>query len=848
MPDSKSSADQIKNRSSIYHCPAIPLAISLISGIAAGVWFHGYELSAWILTIVCVCLIFCRMFKNRPSAVLPLILFLSSGYISVQSWMPAAFPQNHISRFTDSDKFKITGVVYDYPEKSGMRTKFVLETETLKNKNNSFPVTGKIRVTLAGRHTDINTQDRVAFFSRIRSIRNFNNPGGFDYEQYMKFKKIYGRAYVPGNKIQVVQKGSSKWPGSRFRSNISGLIDAVENRKAASILKALIIGVKTEISGELRDAFNRSGLGHLLAISGLHIGMVASVAFFIFRWILCRFKTLLWHAWTKKGAAILCFFPVAGYGLLAGMSPSTERAVIMVFLFFTSFLFEREYDPINTAALAALIIVIIDPRSIFSISFQLSFAAIFSILYGLSVIKAKAKNNISGRFWFAKKLFVFFLVSLFAIFGTLPLVMFYFNQISFTGLFTNFIFIPLIGFVIVPLGLLAVVLYLFSPGLAQLAIFADAHIVEFAVNMVCFFADMRFAAFKTVTPSWFEILCYYLLGWSILNLICIKSKKHPRKKTAERALNSWSGLKLNSFKNQPAKIILILVVTAFAIDALYWSYERFWRNDLRVTIIDVGQGSAGLLELPKGPVFLVDGGGFFDNSAFDVGAMIVGPLLWRKKIRTVDTLVLSHANSDHLNGLLYIAEHFNVKNVWTNNDAADTVGYQRFINIIKKNKINMPDFDKMPGKYAINQVALEILYPPKDFLIRKKRELWRDSNSNSLVLRAKFGEKSFLFTGDIFARSEEELIAMSGNKLNSSVLIAPHHGSKTSSSADFIDKVSPDIVVMSLGWKNWFGFPHREAEERYNNRGVEILRTDIHGAVEFSTDGKTLETKTAQNL
>jgi len=193
----------------------------------------------------------------------------------------------------------------------------------------------------------------------------------------------------------------------RARTAISNFIEQNSREEPKEVLKALIVGDKTGISQSLREAFNRSGTGHLLAISGLHIGIVATVAFVMFRWVLSHVKPFLWYAWTRKGAAILSMIPVLAYGLIAGMSPSTQRAVIMVVVFLMTFLFAREHDPINTLALAATLILVIHPPSLFSVSFQLSFAAVFSILYGMS--KTRPTRSIENkRFKGGEKLLSFF--------------------------------------------------------------------------------------------------------------------------------------------------------------------------------------------------------------------------------------------------------------------------------------------------------------------------------------------------------------------------------------------------------------------------------------------------------
>jgi len=194
-----------------------------------------------------------------------------------------------------------------------------------------------------------------------------------------------------------------------------------------------------------------------------------------------------------------------------------------------------------------------------------------------------------------------------------------------------------------------------------------------------------------------------------------------------------------------------------------------------------------------------------------------------------------------LNGLIYIARHFNVKSVWTNGETRNTGGYKKFMKIIKEEKIDIPKFRNMPRNYKINGVALEILYPKRDFLDMRKKDKWRDTNNNSIVIKADLGKYSFLMPGDIMKSSERELVSMAGENLTSTVLIAPHHGSGSSSSGLFLDKVNPEHIIISSGWKNRFHFPHPSVLKRYAGLGCKIFRTDINGAITMATDRQSLE-------
>ena len=864
----------------IYPRPVIPLLISLIAGITGGTWFPGYAFAVICAVSIPLGCLLLALKQRRVSGISPLFLVFFLGYLSIQPWMAPRFPSDHVVHFTGTRFWEITGIVDTPPLEAFGRLRFVLRADSLTNTKtrDAYPVVGKIRVTISAISSGSNGSeekmrvaigDRLSIFGKIKRPRNFHNPGGFNYERFMAFQGIWATTFVPMGRVHI----RSKPGGTRVthaieaaRLTIAELINAskpVNDRlEEKATLRALIIGDRGGISRDLRDAFNRAGIGHLLAISGLHVGIVATVAFFLFQGMLSFSQALLWKAWTRKGAAILSFFPVLFYGLIAGMSPSTQRAVIMVTVFLMTFLFEREQDLMNTLALAATMILVIYPPALFSVSFLLSFGAVFAIIFGLSRIPEQWRVNRGGRekSWFLRAWArgrLFLMVSLFAILGTLPLVMYFFNQIPLIGLLSNCLLVPLIGFLVVPLGLFSVLLLpLWSYG-AALFIQVDLMVLQVGISITKWLSCLPFSAMKTITPNLLEICCYYVLAWAVLNLRVIRSGLPDRGDEPERtflpALPSgesrsirrllqflWRRMLILSSGAHWARNIIVLVLVVLAIDGCYWANQRLLNRKLKLTTFDVGQGTATLIELPGGDCFLLDGGGFSDNTVFDVGERIIAPFLWRRKIMTVDTLILTHPNSDHLNGLLYIADHFNVRSIWTNDDTAETLGYHRLMSIIENRDIQRPRFKDLARLQEINGVAFHILHPPQSLPDPAQRESWRNSNNNSLVVKLVLGEFSFLFTGDIMTPAERELVSLHGDGLKSTVLLAPHHGSRTSSSPSFLSKVDPEHVIVSAGWKNHFGFPNPSVLKRYRQRGCKIYTTGDHGAVHMATDGQHL--------
>jgi competence protein ComEC len=808
----------------LYLRPVVPLLFSLISGIIACSFFPGFTTYVFILSAICMIFIPICVYKKIKPRLPVLFLFACIGYCSMHPHVSPEMPSNHITRFMNSGKVNISGRVSGKPVQKGFRTAFYLYPETVEEKGKCHITTGILRITAGGTPPLISDGDNITLKGSIRAIRNFNNPGGFDYKRYMAFKGIHASVYARGSDIKAIERKTEQSIThciKKFRQRISDLIESTVPGEHKYVLKALLIGEKTDIPKTLRKDFNRAGAAHLLAISGLHIGIVASISFFLLKGFFSRMDFCLWNAWAGKCAAILASIPVILYGALSGMSPSTQRAVIMVIIFLLTFLFEERQDMLNTITVAAFMILLLSPTSLFSISFQLSFTAVFFIVYASSNLLQQYAEDSNAISKLIRKTTLFFFISLFAIMGTLPLVAFYFNQISFAGLFSNFLFIPMIGFIIVPMGLLSIGIFPFHIPTAELGIKVCGFLLKKTVAVITYISGIPFSACKTISPNLFEITCLYILLIALINL-----KQRPQ-----------------SSLHKKARIIAITASIFFTIDISYWIHQRFFNPDLKVTVFDVGQGSAAFVEFPGSYRMLIDGGGFSDNTVFDVGEKILAPFLWQNKIRTIDTLVLSHPNCDHLNGLIYIAEHFNVKTIWTNNEPAKSKSYQNFLDVIKACEINMPPFGNIQKSNRISEVRMEILYPPNNFIEKKSVDSWRNSNNNSLVIRLKFGSISVLFPGDIMAESENDLVNMRGADLTSSLLLAPHHGSRTSSTVRFLKAVNPDVVVISSGWKNRYNIPHPVVLERYKKMECNIFRTDRNGAISVRTDGIKLEVK-----
>ncbi len=746
-----------------------------------------------------------------------------------------SYEAKQISRYFDKKDLHIFGRVDSKPTLKDIRTKFVLKISKIKGKQNNKDenVTGRIILYSYRGTPKLEYGDLISFKGSIKKPRNFLNPGGFDYVKHLSFSDIAGVSYTNGKKIKTYERGKDQSLSikvireiNQLRENFSEFIkNSTDNDKAFSILCALTTGVKDYIPDKLRDDFSKSGASHILAISGLHLSIVTTMFFFVFNNFFSCVKSLVIRGLSVKFAALATLIPLISYAVLSGFSPSTKRAFIMITIYMLSFVIEREKDVLNSLAAAGIIILVINPSALFAISFQLSFSAVFFIILGIYITRDisffKNKNFIS-------RLSMFIVVSFSAGLGTMPLVMHYFNIVSLVQLFTNLVIIPLIGFIVVPLGLTALFVFSFSEPIAFLLIKLSIPVLSFSISFVEYLSSLSYTWARCTTPHVFEIICYYAFMFGLFLCLLKKNKK---------------SVYIVGFS-----IFLFVCYTGFVLE------QRFFNENLQITILDVGQGSSSLVEGPKGTNILVDGGGFSYSSTFDTGRHIVAPFLWNKKIATLDAVILTHPEKDHMNGLVYIIENFNVKKLIKNSDTRKKRSYVDLIETCLEKNVPIVEFPIEPslsfsldGKKEIEpniypqiklgKLMISFLHPLSDnkFIDKFGKN---DYNNNSLVFKVKHKNFIILFPGDIMERTEKKLALTLGDELKADILIAPHHGSSTSSSSFFLDKVKPESIIISCGWHNQYNFPNNDVIARYNTKDINYYRTDLHGAVKVVSNGK----------
>jgi competence protein ComEC len=608
------------------------------------------------------------------------------------------------------------------------------------------------------------------------------NPGEFAIDDvYAKLKEVRQTGDRKKTLHLIIEE-------SRYRINT--YIQEHFQKESAAFLSSVTIGQGMTSNDKLMDAFNVTGLTHILSISGTHFGLLSVLLFGMFRLIIKVLPYGILQRMTiyltpSQAAAILCLPFTVIYLGLSGASIPAVRSFLMIGLFLAGLLIGRKGFWLNSLLFAAFVIAVWEPEAIFSLSFQLSFLAVFCI--GLAIDKEKEDDNKSKKL--LRSVRNALLMTLAAALGTAPLVGYHFHYVSFISPISNLLVAPLIGFILIPLSVISAFSYLltgyfiFTP---LIAVLSEGSIYLVKMLALIPFADMKIPSFPAI------ILLLFYAGFIFYLLF--------RKKR-------------------------LLLMVPFIPLVIYMFSVLSEKDKLIVTYLDVGQGDASVIELPDGRTMLMDTG--------KTGREPASFLKYRGRQR-IDILVVSHAHPDHTGGLEYLTDRFHVREIWDNGRLILPDGLSH----IPHRSLNRGDVIEGSG-YRIS-----VLHPYPEFYSAGGRE-YDAANNDSLVFRIESGGRSFLFTGDVEKEAEDDILHL-GKWLKSDVLKTPHHGGKTSADEGFFRAVSPDIAVISVGRDNSFGHPHQETLDALE--GAAIYRTDIDGAIKIKASENSLEIKTYKDF
>ena len=751
-------------------------------------------------------------------------LMLGYGY----TWWTAVHrPADDVSHYLGSTPVTVEGHVLRLAKAGQTKTTLDLSARVLIDEPTKALVSGRVHVTVYDFEPVIEPGDLVRIHHlRLRRPSGFHNPGAFDYGRYLARRGIFAVANLSKEeRLELVQRGSSAYLASlsAFKARLGARIERSMPATAAAITREMVLGINGGLAPEVREAFSASGTAHLTSVSGLHVGFVYATVFFVLKYVLLQLRFRVLGSFSggprpSKLAAAGGLLAVLGYACLVGSNLPTVRSTLMIGTYVMAYLLDRDGDPWQTTALAALLILIVQPLSLFDIGFQLSFAGVLAILYARRFLHPPEAMPVtepeadSLRSRLTTKLREAVIISTFASLGTAPLVLYVFKRLPLIAPLANIVVLPFAS-IAVPLALLASFLAQASESLGGVLLFLTGLIVTAMYTLIAFCAAIPYAAPRFGVVA----LPVIVLAYGTLVLT-----PYSRVSRAAR----WGA------------ITGAMLIVAW----LTWPWLISERNGrLEVTFLDVGQGDASVIRFPRGSAMLIDGGGSYRDD-FDVGERVVAPFLWSQGMRRVDYVVATHPHPDHAKGLGYILRDFRVRQFWDNGAQSLAPWYDKLRQMAMAQDVYRNVVLDGPTALTIDGVALELLHPSPTFQPRMKQRGSGENageNNCSLVIKLTYGSISILFTGDIEQEAERSLL-QSGQNLRATILKVPHHGSRTSSSALFVRAIDPQVAVFSVQRDNRFGHPHPLVVDRYTALGTQILRTDAHGAITLRTDGRSV--------
>jgi competence protein ComEC len=666
--------------------------------------------------------------------------------------------------------------------------------------------------------------DVLKITGKLETPEPFDN---FDYKSYLARQGIYSVIYYPG--VELLGQGEGlkplQWIYS-LRERLSTSLARALPEPQGSLAQGILLGLRSNIPDSLNQAFSRTGTAHILAISGLNISIVIAILLSLGILVFGRQRSI--YIWLALGVIWL-------YTLLAGMNPPVIRAAIMGSLFLIAEYLGRQGSAIIALAFAAAVMVGIQPQLLWSVSFQLSFLAMAGLIFFYPYFQTWGRKGVARLFKNREKIVPTasiitdgFASTLAAIVAVGPLIAYNFGVVSLVGPPATFFSLPALPAIIVTTALVAFA-GLFAPLMAQILGWLAWLFLSYFLSVVQGFDALPFSSFQVATISTWHIWGYYAILAGVIALL------NYRNQLADFSSRLTSGIKKAAQGIPKPRLGFStkwLVLPLLIVAILVWSVALTMPDDkLHVSFLDVGQGDAILIQTPNGQDILIDGGPDSQKVNLELSKKLP---FWD---RTIDFVVCTHSQADHITGLVEVLQRYKVKQVLEPGVSYNSSIYQEWCNLVEEKQIKR---DKAQAGQEIdlgNGIKLEVLNPPAS--------LWEgtsdDVDNNGVVLRLSWGKVSFLFTADIREEVEFALIGQRAN-LKSTVLKVSHHGSKTSTSQQFLAAVDPEVAVISVGEDNPFGHPSPEVLERLIDRVGEdnVYRTDEDGTIEFITDGERL--------
>ncbi|WP_265444568.1 DNA internalization-related competence protein ComEC/Rec2 [Acetivibrio straminisolvens] len=768
--------------------PLVCFSLSLIAGIICTNLTYSYLFA--VLSCAIISIIVFVLLKDRDNS-----KFIIGGIVLFYIVGAVYYLYGYNRNLYKYEEFAgknviIRGYIDSAPEIRDSTIRYILKTEEIWLKGDSSQkkkVRGKILISMQkSDDTKLFEYGReIRISGKINIPKGRTNPGGFDYRKYLNHSGVSATIFVVDRNIypQKSVKGNIfVKAGLGIRERIVNVINQSLPPQQAGLLNGMLIGYREGLSKEVEDAFSNSGLTHLMAVSGANIAFIMLPLIFIFKKL--KFRQNIYN--------IIIIGILVMFTFITGFEPSVLRAVIMAIIILVGQILKRETDIFTSIAFAAILLLLLNPGSLFNIGFQLSFAATISLV----LFYSNLKNMLS--FGFLPEFITDVLAStLAAQIGVLPITVFYFNKISLVSILSNLIVAPIVEFITI-MGSLMALLGQIHIIFSVLIGFCNNALLSFVLFVTKTTAELPYSVITVSTPSIALVIVYYIV---ILFLFWYR----PKHKT-----------KLNYRYCALAGAVTVMLI----------ALSIFWPRGMEVVFLDVGQGDGAFIRTYRGKTVLIDGG------PENAGENSVVPFLLDYGAAKIDLVVVTHGHDDHYKGLLPVLENFKVENLIIP-DVDINEGFSDALEIAQKRKIPVEKCEKGDVITLDKRTYIEVLHPKKGAYFNES-----DVNNNSLVLKLNFKDVSILFTGDI-EKEAERLLCEDGVDLSADVLKVAHHGSLTSSTEEFLDSVNPDVAVISVG-KNNFGHPSKEVLERMDIRDIYVLRTDMSGALVLKTYGEKI--------
>ncbi len=613
--------------------------------------------------------------------------------------------------------------------------------------------------------------ERWQFTVRLKRPHGTYNPHGFDFESWALAENMRATGSISGKSGYKKLKNFVWRPSyivEHYREKIGNHISqTLMNKPYSGVIRALVVGDDSQIPATDWNVYLRTGINHLMSISGLHITMLGGLAFALTKFIWRRFPSLVMRMPTSKAATIIGLIVALLYALLAGMSVPTQRTLYMLASFALALMFSRNLAISRALSIALIVVVLFDPWAVISPGFWLSFGAVALIAY-VSV------SRLAHQHWLAKALNTQWAITL----GLLPLLIFMFGQTSIVSPIANAFAIPLVSLLVVPLAIAGSILHVdFLLNLSHL-------VLQFCMQGLTWLASLPTWQ-QAAPPEWTTLLAMIGVAWLLL------PRGFPQR---------WLGL--------------ILLSPLFFVQT-----PKIANGAMQVAVLDVGQGLAVVIKTANHS-FLYDAGPQFTSQS-DAGSRIIIPYLRGEGIKKLDGLIVSHNDIDHSGGVAAVLAQMPVR--WL------------------ASSYNLPAEIQLPARqlkcftgqhWRWDGVQFEVLSP--DIESYANLEITDNNRSCVVKITSQFG--SILLTGDIEKNAEIALLQANVGALLSDVLIVPHHGSKTSSTVDFVQAVNAKQVIFSVGYLNRFKHPKPFIEKRFEESGALTYRSDYAGAILLNFD------------